>query len=194
MNSENIVLDYLPYIDKHHITKEAEQVIRKRMEEEFHKIDTSTIHPIVSTKYPDIQQNINVKPCDEKNIGDKYSNIMNESNEIDEQKLTIMASYSLQRESNLEVYTEMKNSIDGEWKIYNKQLDALKNKLDDEIVSKKRKIDELKIERKTESQQFKQVNDFLTDKWVSKNKELVDIGVEYAKQELQKMENESKET
>ncbi|GMG26259.1 unnamed protein product [Ambrosiozyma monospora] len=190
MNSENTILDYLPYIDKHHITKEAEQVIRKRMDEEFQKIDTSTTHPLVSTKYPDIQQNENIKPC-EKNIGDKYSSIMNESNEIDEQKLMIMASYSLQRESNLEVYTEMKNSIDGEWKIYNKQLDALRNKLDAEILLRKRKIDDLNIERKTESQQFKQIIDFLTDKWISKNKELVNIGVEYAKQELQKMENDT---
>ncbi|QPG72853.1 hypothetical protein FOA43_000155 [Brettanomyces nanus] len=190
----DFTLDYIPLLDDDDIDDDSvTMAVKKEIEREMAKIaNTKQLHIKVVEQFPD--GNIVLPydiPITSKGMGipslaQKYTSFNGGSMMTKEDKLKLLASYSMLRSRSLDILQHNSNLVGNQWIMKLDQLERLNKQADSELNLKRRRIDELLEIRKRRCLEFKPINEFMRNRWNEKIDELIVVGVQLAERQLQK--------
>ncbi|KAG7699152.1 hypothetical protein KL930_002061 [Ogataea haglerorum] len=187
---EEIVLDYLPYIDQEP-SNDVLAVVDDLIQEELMNFNLHQLHPKLRNASVDLDNESRNLPVTNEGIGgislSSYSNLLNEQNEPDINKMKTALSYTQLRYRTLLLNSqESAQEINkNKWMTHLDNLKQHQEVLERAIDRKRRHKDEINEERKRQCTDFEPMNEYLGTRWTEKMEELIDIGVEAALQELE---------
>ncbi|KAG7700754.1 hypothetical protein KL929_001575 [Ogataea haglerorum] len=187
---EEIVLDYLPYIDQEP-SNDVLAVVDDLIQEELMNFNLHQLHPKLRNASVDLDNESRNLPITNEGIGgislSSYSNLLNEQNEPDINKMKTALSYTQLRYRTLLLNSqESAQEINkNKWMTHLDNLKQHQEVLERAIDRKRRHKDEINEERKRQCTDFEPMNEYLGTRWTEKMEELIDIGVEAALQELE---------
>ncbi|KAG7803490.1 hypothetical protein KL944_001443 [Ogataea haglerorum] len=187
---EEIVLDYLPYIDQEPLN-DVLAVVDDLIQEELMNFNLHQLHPKLRNASVDLDNESRNLPITNEGIGgislSSYSNLLNEQNEPDINKMKTALSYTQLRYRTLLLNSqESAQEINkNKWMTHLDNLKQHQEVLERAIDRKRRHKDEINEERKRQCTDFEPMNEYLGTRWTEKMEELIDIGVEAALQELE---------
>lgn len=114
----------------------------------------------------------------------KYTNLTTEENEINYENLYLSLSHSILRKRSLTLASVTNDVNKNKWLITNDNLAQYNQSLEEEVMKKRKAVDEINVSRKKQQMDFKPTNDVLETSWQDAVKECIDIGVECASLEL----------
>ncbi|KAG7835010.1 hypothetical protein KL919_002010 [Ogataea angusta] len=187
---EEIVFDYLPYIDQEP-SNDVLAVVDDLIQEELMNFNLHQLHPKLRSGTVDLDNESRSLPGTNEGIGgisiSSYSNLLNEQNEPDIKKMKTALSYAQLRYRTL-LLNGQENAQEinkNKWMTHLDNLKQHQEALERAIERKRRHKDEINEERKRQCTEFEPMNEYLGTRWTEKMEELIDIGVETALQELE---------
>ena len=191
-------LDYIPFLDT--IAEEEDdsgnilKTVKLKIDQELSKTDTEKLHPLVSLQFPQKKWKHPLRIPSETEVPSKfklsqrYTSIKGDSKYSQEEKLKLLTGYTLMRSRCLDIVNRNLPLVQNEWIVNNESWTQLEKSLDDEINTKRKRMQYTTSERKRRCLDFKPVNDFLQNRWNEKVDELISVGVLLSEKELEEAE------
>ncbi len=192
-------LDYIPFLDngsdQDSDSVKAHSIVKKRIDQELSKIDSKNLHPLVSKLFPLKKRTYPLSILDEKEelnknkLSQRYTSINSDSKYTQQEKLKLLTGYTLMRSRCLDIVNRNLPIVQNEWIINNENWVQAEKLVEDEISTKRKRIEHASAERKKRCLDFKPVSDFLRNRWNEKIDELISVGVLLSQKQLEEAEN-----